>query len=172
MSGLGAIARLEPAACDFTQRVDGGWVAEINMENLAGTLGHMTDDQSALVRVIVLNDPRSMRHVLARVRGMLLSGSLSLDEQVKLAQVIVYSVVMPSLCKTCNGHAQEMQGALLTTCPECNGTGHRHVAGYEHGHNAGIKQWSRHDEEYERCRAVLLSWLSEAGRIWRNEMEE
>jgi predicted RNA-binding Zn-ribbon protein involved in translation (DUF1610 family) len=172
MNGLDALSRLDPGACDFTPRVDGGWISEVTMENLAGALGMMTTDQACLVRVIVLNDPRAMRHVISRVRGMLISSSLSIDEQIKLAQVVVSSIVMPSLCKTCDGHAQYMRGALVITCPDCGGTGHRNISGKEHAANAGIKQWRRHTDDYDRCRDVLLSWMSEAGRIWFREMSE
>jgi len=166
---LGSMARLEPAACSFEPRMDGGWIAEITMENLAGALGHMTTDQASLVRVIVLNDPKAYRHVLARVRGMLLSSLLSLDEQVVLGKIIVQSVVMPSLCKTCTGHGQYMIDALVVTCPDCNGTGKRHINGSEHGANSGIRNWGWYDEEYQRCRRVLFGWLKEAGRICQEE---
>lgn len=169
---MDALARLEPAACDFTPRVDGGWVAEINMENLAGVLGKMNEDQSSIVRVLVLNDTRSYRHVLARVRGMLLSSLLTLDEQVTLGKIIVQSVVMPSLCKTCDGHSQHMHEARLIVCPDCAGTGQRHVRGHEHGANAGIYDWHRYERDYERCCRTLRGWISGAGSVWRHEMRE
>lgn len=166
---LGSLARLAPAACAFEPRTDGGGFAEITMEDLAGALGRMSSDQSALVRVIVLNDPKSYRHVLARVRGMLMSSLLRPDEQAVLGKIIVQSVVMPNLCETCNGHSQYRMDALVVVCPDCNGTGKRHVQGAEHGENAGIRNWGWYDSEYQRCRAVLFGWLKEAARICGEE---
>lgn len=171
MSGLSALARLEPAASKFESRVDGGRIPDVDISLLAGALGRMTSDQSALVRVIVLNDPKSYRHVLARVRGMLLSSLLSLDEQVVLGKIIMQSVIMPSLCKTCDGHSQHMHEARLIVCPDCGGTGKRHLHGSEHGANAGIRNWAWYDEEYNRCRRVLFGWMKEAGRVMSEEMD-
>lgn len=170
MSGIGMLSRLEPSACAFEQRVDGGWVAEVSMENLAGALGHMSADQSAIVRVIVLNDPRAYRYALSRVRGMLLTGLLALDEQQTLAEIILKSVVTPEICPTCEGrshtgHTKEM--ALMMTCPGCMGTGRRAHRGSDNPAWKHIFQ-----AEYERCRAVLGGWIGEAGRIWRAEMED
>jgi len=172
MSGIGMLSRLAPSSSQMEPRVDGGWVAEINMENLAGILGKMTADQSAIVRVLVLNDARSYRHVLSKVRGMLLSSLLSMDEQEALGKIIVQSVVMPSLCETCQGHAQHMRESLVISCPDCGGTGHRHVMGHEHGMNEGIRDWHRFERDYERCCDTLRGWISGAGHIWSHEMNE
>lgn len=170
MSGLGALSRMEPAAASFEMRVSGGWLPEITMEVLAGALGHMSVDQAAIARVLVLNDPRELRHVIARVRGMLLTSRLEHDEQKRLANLVVESVIIPNLCGTCEGRAytgNDREHALKVVCPACGGTGRKVVRGSD------FNFWKpAYEDDYQRCRDVLIGWIGGASRIMSNEMEE
>jgi Zn finger protein HypA/HybF involved in hydrogenase expression len=143
------------------------------MENLAGALGHMTTDQASIVRVIVLNDGRELRHVMARVYEML-DGKLTTADRAKLSQIIVRSVIMPSLCHSCEGHAQYHQGDLVVVCPTCNGTGKRVAHGHEYAIASGIKakDWHYFNDEYERCRSVLFGWISGACKVMHEEISD